>query len=515
MESSCSNDLRFLPNERRERSVARLLPQAVLATGMVAVAPAAAAFELEYRGIITMIPAIILCAALTLLSYHAAAAVWQRRQGSHDVLFGELMLWGWASRLLRERRISADLAQLGSTAGCDLEDDAALTDQHTGLLQRVASDLETRDPYTHGHSRRVARYAGLTAEQMGITGDRLRRIRTAAVIHDIGKIDTPIDVLCKPAALTADEFELIKRHPIDGERLVRILEDEEISAIVRSHHERLDGSGYPDAIYGEQIPLGARIVAVVDTFDAITSTRPYRSARTHKQALDIIQADAGVKLDAEAVEAFRRGYLARRPIAAWIAISELADRALLWLFGDALGSGVRLVAISAGAVALSSHLMPPGATFGSRPTEPLSASPFQPNPGSSTLLAGVAPPPAGHRHASRRHTKAVRPRAGRHPLRQVSSKAAQGAGGPVIGNTGTGSGTNDGGGGSAHRKAAGSGNNGSGGAGGGAGQGLGPPADNSARSSPGRWRWRQSWHQLHIRPLGRQRWWHASDRRQR
>ena len=157
----------------------------------------------------------------------------------------------------------------------------------------MASDLETRDPYTHGHSRRVARYAGLTAEQMGISGDRLRRIRTAAVIHDIGKIDTPIDVLCKPAALTADEFELIKRHPIDGERLVRILEDEEISSIVRSHHERLDGSGYPDAIFGEQIPLGARIVAVVDTFDAITSTRPYRSARTHKQALDIIQADAG------------------------------------------------------------------------------------------------------------------------------------------------------------------------------------------------------------------------------
>jgi len=177
---------------------------------------------------------------------------------------------------------------------------------------------------------------------MGITGDRLRRIRTAAVIHDIGKIDTPIDVLCKPAALTADEFELIKRHPIDGERLVRILETRRSRrsfAVTTSDSTGLATPTRSTASRSRSAPGSS-----------LSSTRSTRSPPPdpigqphHKQALDIIQADAGVKLDAEAVEAFRRGYLARRPIAAWIAISELADRTLLWCFGDALGSGVRLV----------------------------------------------------------------------------------------------------------------------------------------------------------------------------
>src|SRR5260221_3031345 len=99
----------------------------------------------------------------------------------------------------------------------------------------MAADLEARDPYTHGHSRRVARYAAMTAEQLGITGPELKRLRTAAVIHDIGKIETPIEGLCKPRKLDSHEGDLIKRHPVDGERMVQLLEDPKISEIVRHH----------------------------------------------------------------------------------------------------------------------------------------------------------------------------------------------------------------------------------------------------------------------------------------
>ena len=338
----------------------RLLPKVLLATGLVAVAPVVLIFELQMNGVIgSPILADVIGAALSLVVYHVAAARWQRREGTRDVLFGELMIWGWVGRCIQERRIANAAKLLGTRVVRKPTFDAGMSPkERVALLQKVAGNLEARDPYTHGHSRRVARYTTLTAKAMGITGSDLRRLRTAAFVHDLGKIDTPIDVLCKPGSLTSEEYDLIKQHPADGERMVEMLDDEMISAVVRSHHERLDGSGYPDALRGDQIPLGARIVAVADTFDAITSTRSYRGARTHKQALDIIQADAGTKLDADAVAAFRRGYLGRRSLATWIAFSNVIDRIVLWIVGDAIGSGVRLAAFTASAVALSSGVLP-------------------------------------------------------------------------------------------------------------------------------------------------------------
>lgn len=184
-------------------------------------------------------------------------------------------------------------------------------------LSRFAAGLEARVPGSGGHSRRVSRYAAGIARQMGLPREQVARLRRAGAIHDIGKFEMPAALVNKPGPLSADEFDLVKRHAAAGERMVAGLGDEQLTAIVRHHHERLDGTGYPDGLAGEQIPLGARIVAVADTFDALTSTRPYRPASRDRDALALLDAEAGTQLDPEAVQAFRdfysgpRGVLAR------------------------------------------------------------------------------------------------------------------------------------------------------------------------------------------------------------
>ena len=136
-------------------------------------------------------------------------------------------------------------------------------------------------------------------------------------MHDVGKIQTPTSILHKADKLDDEEYEIVKRHPVDGATMVASLGDDELTAIVRHHHERLDGTGYPSGLAGDEIPLGARILAVADTFDAITSTRPYRPANPHKKALDILSAEAGTQLDPAAVKAFLECYSGRKPLAFW------------------------------------------------------------------------------------------------------------------------------------------------------------------------------------------------------
>jgi two-component system cell cycle response regulator len=179
-------------------------------------------------------------------------------------------------------------------------------------LENLASGLELRVPGAAGHARRVARLAGATAKRLGLRREEVGRIRRAALLHDIGKLETPAAVVNKPGPLDAEEFVLVKRHSIAGERMVARLGDPELAAIVRHHHERFDGKGYPDGLAGEQIPLGARILAVADTFDALTSARPYRPASRPNDALDLLSVVAGEQLDPEVVEAFAGYYSGRR-----------------------------------------------------------------------------------------------------------------------------------------------------------------------------------------------------------
>jgi HD-GYP domain-containing protein (c-di-GMP phosphodiesterase class II) len=156
-------------------------------------------------------------------------------------------------------------------------------------------------------------------------------VRAAGALHDIGKVNTPRAVLYKPGRLTDVELGLIQLHPVDGAEIVSTLGDPELTAMVRHHHERLDGTGYPDGLGAGEIPLGARIIAVADTFDAITSTRPYRPAKGHRKAIEIIEAEAGARLDPAAVEAIQAYYAESWPRPLWtqrrkVPLSVVANR---------------------------------------------------------------------------------------------------------------------------------------------------------------------------------------------
>jgi putative two-component system response regulator len=188
-------------------------------------------------------------------------------------------------------------------------------------VQMLARALEAKDAYTRGHSIRVSQYAVATAAELGFAGPSLDGIRLGGELHDIGKIGTREAVLHKPSSLTPDEFRQITEHPALGERMLSPLahESPDVLRIVRSHHERLDGRGFPDGLRGERIPIEARIVAVADSFDAMTTRRPYREARPHDDAMLELRRVAGTQLDPQAVEAFITGYPTARE---WTASGE-------------------------------------------------------------------------------------------------------------------------------------------------------------------------------------------------
>jgi putative nucleotidyltransferase with HDIG domain len=177
-------------------------------------------------------------------------------------------------------------------------------------VQMLARALEAKDAYTSGHSIRVSRYSLATAERLGFTDEALQTIRVGGELHDIGKIGTREAVLHKPGSLTADEFRQITEHPVLGERMLSPLarESPAVLRMVRSHHERLDGRGFPDGLVGDRIPVEARIIAVADSFDAMTTRRPYRDSRAPADALNEIHRVAGTQLDPEIVEAFTAAF---------------------------------------------------------------------------------------------------------------------------------------------------------------------------------------------------------------
>lgn len=172
--------------------------------------------------------------------------------------------------------------------------------------QTLAHALEAKDAYTRGHSKRVREYAVRTAVLLGYTGEFLDDIRLGAELHDIGKIGTRESVLNKPGPLTADEFSHITEHTVLGERILAPLARDRpvVLHIARSHHERLDGTGFPDGLAGEAIPVEARIVSVVDAFDAMTTNRAYRESFLPAGAVDELRRCAGHQFEPAIVEAF-------------------------------------------------------------------------------------------------------------------------------------------------------------------------------------------------------------------
>ncbi len=181
---------------------------------------------------------------------------------------------------------------------------------HTLFLHAItalAYALEAKDRYTNGHSQRVAETCVVIAGELGLKRHIIKKIMLGGLIHDIGKIGVRESVLNKPGGLTDEEYQHIKSHCEIGEHILSpVVEDEEILQIVRHHHERYDGTGYPDGLCGEQIALGARILAVADTYDAMISERPYRKTISAETACLEIECSSGTQLDPEVITAFFR-----------------------------------------------------------------------------------------------------------------------------------------------------------------------------------------------------------------
>ena len=389
------------------RKLVAYLPLVFTATFAVVLAPMLLVMWLRESGAVSsMWVALTIGVVMSLAASQVGAALWKSKANS-DLLFNELMLWGWVQRWRSERRLAAATNLLGLSVGRP----AAITggqlsgDEKQRLLTQLTSSLESSDPYTHGHSRRVARLAANMAKQMGLSGGEIVKIRAAGAMHDVGKVETPTAVLHKAGRLSDEEFDIVKRHPVDGADMVATLDDDELTAIVRHHHERLDGTGYPDGLAGDEIPLGARILAVADTFDAITSTRPYRQANPHKKALDILRTEAGTQLDPNAVKAFIECYSGMKPVAFWAVLINARPQVSA-TFGQVFSpvTGTNVLATTAAAAAVGAIAVGPGAH-----TVPASSQPFaaakaaltssapssqNSNPGTTTLASLLAKPDA-------------------------------------------------------------------------------------------------------------------------
>ena len=177
---------------------------------------------------------------------------------------------------------------------------------HLGNLRALSSALSAKDYYTLGHAGRVAAYAALLGCELGWPGERLEELQNAAFLHDIGKIGVSDRVLLKAGPLTSEEWELVRQHPGISAEIVRPLFHQELVEGVRHHHERFDGEGYPDGLRGPEIPHVARLLCVVDSYDAMSCERPYRRALSYRQCLAELRRCAGAQFDPEMVEAFAR-----------------------------------------------------------------------------------------------------------------------------------------------------------------------------------------------------------------
>ena len=165
-------------------------------------------------------------------------------------------------------------------------------------IRAISNALDTKDAYTNGHSLRVTLYSIILAKAIGLDESYCEDVEIAGLLHDIGKIAMPKSILCKNGKLTEEEFMVMKNHPVLGEKIViNIKKLQMISEWVKSHHEKYDGTGYPDGLKGDKIPLAGRIIALADTYDAMTSTRPYRVALSHEVAISEIKRCSGTQFD--------------------------------------------------------------------------------------------------------------------------------------------------------------------------------------------------------------------------
>ena len=233
------------------------------------------------------------------------------KQGAYDYLtkpfnLDEVVLS--VERTLKKRRLELENREYQTHLEGKVEEQAKkIRASFLSAITALAHALEAKDKYTSGHSQRVADISVAIAKEIGLSPEDSNRVRLAGLVHDIGKIGVRESVLNKPSRLTDEEFQHVQKHSEIGEHILApIADDKEILKLVRNHHERYDGSGYPDQLKSRQIPLGARILAVADAYEAMTSKRPYREALGDEKARKEIDQNKGKQFDSEVAEAFFR-----------------------------------------------------------------------------------------------------------------------------------------------------------------------------------------------------------------
>ena len=285
-------------------------------------------------------------------------AAWMRHPASDRVSFGELMLWCWLRRARSERELAAGHRELEQLGASSITPAARLH-----VLREMSAALDRKDPYTYGHSRRVERFAYRTGLALSLDAALLDVLRVAAAIHDVGKIHVPDEVLRKEGPLTDEEYTAIKAHAALGAEMVAHMGKAEITQAVRHHHERWDGRGYPDGVSGNDIPLTARVIGVVDAYDAMTSTRSYRSSLGRKRAIEILREEGGRQFDPEVVAAFLSTL--SKPVALFLTFPAASVPSIARTIGQWFGRGsVGQIATGLGsvgmAIAISTSVALPG-----------------------------------------------------------------------------------------------------------------------------------------------------------
>jgi putative nucleotidyltransferase with HDIG domain len=210
--------------------------------------------------------------------------------------------------LLENRHLNQWLKEEVTTRTAELQRERHRLERvSTATLEALVNALEAKDPYLRGHSARVADLSANIATEMGLSEEDVDRIRMAGRLHDLGKIGTRDSVVNKEGPLTADEFEHVKQHVIIGAQILApLVHLGDVVSMVKSHHERFDGTGYPDGLRGEEVPLGGRVIAAAEVYDALTTARPYQEKMTPEQAVERMADLSGTVLDPRVFEALVR-----------------------------------------------------------------------------------------------------------------------------------------------------------------------------------------------------------------
>ncbi len=232
---------------------------------------------------------------------------------------GEFVLHSARTGLPEIEDLARELGSMDESPDTSLSKWILLSRDHQAvfirLVEAMSASMNTKSFYARGHSGRVAEYATLICCELGLSPHESTRIRFSALLHDIGKIGMDQNILTKPGNLTASEFEILKTHPTRGAHMLRpVLDFADLLPGIELHHESLDGSGYPYGLRGAEVPLMARVIAVADTFDAMTHNRTYQDAMDGAYTLRIIRTMAGKKFDERVVEAFCRAYAAGKVV---------------------------------------------------------------------------------------------------------------------------------------------------------------------------------------------------------